>query len=98
MRVAATIKPPTLPLCHPDRQLECTQALEAEDFQLLDRGSRAVRNEEFQALALRAEAAGWMPSEIAAAMISLGEKYVAIKANPKPSASPGDSRGEDTDF
>jgi len=93
------IKSPTLPLCHPDRQLECTQAMEADDFILLDRGSKAVRDEEFLALASHAEAAGWTPSEIAAALVSLGEKYVAIRAGRLPvSADLGKGQGAETDF
>lgn len=73
------IKPPTLPPNHPERGLECEQAMAEEDFALLDRG-RAVRNEEFRTLALRAKSAGWTSEEIGAAMISLAEKYVAIRS------------------
>lgn len=72
------IKPPTLPLCHPDRKIECEMALEADNFALLDRG-RDVQNEEFRTLALRATAAGWSGEEVGAAMISLALKYVSVR-------------------
>lgn len=69
------ISSPKLSLAHPDRVLECEMALREDNFALLDRG-RSVPGEEFQAFARRAQAAGWHPEEIAAAMISLSEKYV----------------------
>ena len=74
------IKPPTLPLCHPDRKVECETALEPDNFALLDRG-RDVRNDEFRALALRATAAGWSGEEVGAAMISLALKYVSVRTH-----------------
>lgn len=78
------IRSPRLPLIHPDRPHECEQAIEDEDFALLDRGLE-VRNEEFRLLALRAKAAGWTGGEIGEAMLSLAEKYVAVRAHQKTS-------------
>jgi hypothetical protein len=78
------IKSPTLPVSHPDRELECEIAMEADDFALLDRG-REVRDEEFRTLALRATASGWTGEEVGAAMISLAEKYVAARKRRTPS-------------
>ena len=74
------IRSPKLPLIHPDRPYECEQAIEDEDFALLDRGLE-VRNEEFRLLALRAKAAGWTGDEVGAAMLALAEKYVARRAH-----------------
>ena len=92
------IKAPTLPLCHPDRLLECEMALEPDNFALLDRG-RQVRNEEFRTLALRATAAGWTGEEVGAAMVSLARKYVEVRAQPASrSAFPASGQGANTDF
>jgi len=74
------IRSPKLPLIHPDRPYECEQAIEDEDFALLDRGLE-VRNEEFRLLALRAKAAGWTGDEVGVAMLALAEKYVARRAH-----------------
>ena len=83
------IRSPKLPLSHPGRPLECELAMEEENYSLLDRGLQ-VRNEEFRMLAERARAAGWTGDEIGAAMISLAEKYVAVKA--RQNASSADER------
>ncbi|WP_312366124.1 hypothetical protein [Ensifer sp.] len=53
------IAPPKLPACHPDRGSQCQKALETE----------------FQLLACRAEAAGWSPEEVAAALIDLADNH-----------------------
>ena len=74
-KVFAMIDPPKRPFSHPDRAHDCEDALEEDDFALLARG-RLASHEDFQALAKRAQAAGWMPEEIAAALVALAQKYV----------------------
>ena len=92
------IDSPKLALTHPDRQSACADAMKDASFELMARG-RAASAEDFQALAKRAQAAGWTPEEIADAFVSLGRKYVAGKASPNPSSAiPGDDRGEDAQF
>ena len=87
------IKSPTLPISHPDRELECEIAMEADDFALLDRG-REVRDEEFRTLALRATASGWTGEEVGAPMIALAEKYVAARKRRTPSAEIADTTND----
>lgn len=56
---------PKHPKCHPDRNLHCQEALEAE----------------FQHLAVRAEAAGWSQNEVAEALLELAENnYLTMNA------------------
>jgi hypothetical protein len=92
-KVFAMIVRPTRPISHPDRVRDCEDALEEDDFALLERG-RQTSHEDFQALAKRAQAAGWMPEEIAAALVSLAQKYVqtarsdAIIHEPLPGVRP----------
>jgi hypothetical protein len=73
------IASPKLPLGHPARARACEDAMQTDNFRLLDRG-RAASCDDFQALAKRAQAAGWLPEEIAAAMVSLGSKYVQARS------------------
>lgn len=95
MCIAVMMKPPTLPPSHPDRQLELTQAIESDDFVVREGGTEAIGDDAFKALAMRAEAAGWTPNEIAAAMVALGEKYASIKTNRIPGS--GEDNGDHTD-
>jgi len=78
------IASPKLPLNHPDRARACEDAMRVDNFELLDRG-RAASCDDFQAFAQRAQAAGWLPEEIAAAMVSLASKYVEA-ARPRASS------------
>src|SRR5205085_11973227 len=79
------IDSPNLPFNHPDRARACEDAMRADDFELLDSG-RAASPDDFQAIAKRAQAAGWLPEEIAAAMVVLGSKYVEVRS-PRPAAA-----------
>jgi len=65
-------------------------ALRADDFELLNRGPAASCND-IQALAKRAQAAGWLPEEIATATVSLGERYVETRS---PTASVDSTTGK----
>ncbi|MGX1259987.1 hypothetical protein [Sinorhizobium fredii] len=57
---------PIRPTTHPDRHLDCEEAIEAM----------------FQAVAAAAEAVGWTRHETAAALISLADNHaLAIEAN-----------------
>jgi hypothetical protein len=85
------INPPTLSFIHPDRARECEGALEEEDFALLNRG-RGVLSEEFHALAKRAQAVGWLPEEITAALLSLAQKYVQAARSRRSAATPTQGR------
>ena len=84
------IDTPKLPLDHPARVRTCEDAMRADDFELLNRGL-AASCDDFQALAKRAQAAGWLPEEIAAAMVSLGERYVEARS---PTASVDSTTGK----
>ena len=81
------ITPPKVPLSHPDRARECEDALREDNFALLSRG-RAVRNEEFRELALRAKAAGWHGEEVGAAMVLLAEEYLRCAGGRQVHAQP----------
>ena len=50
-----------------------------DNFERLDRG-RAASCDDVQALAGQAQAAGWLPEEIAAAMVSLADRYVETRS------------------
>lgn len=60
------ISAPELPKSHPDRDLLCQEAIEAE----------------FQSLADRAHAAGWSCEEVATALMELADNnFLAMNAN-----------------
>jgi hypothetical protein len=58
-------------------------AVRTGNFEWLDRG-RAASCDDVQALAGQAQAAGWLPEEIAAAMVSLADRNVETRS---PAAS-----------
>ena len=77
--VMAMFDPPKLPLNHPNRGRTCGDAMRTDNFERLDRG-RVVSCDDVQALARQAQAAGWLPEEIAAAMVSLADRYVETRS------------------
>ena len=64
----AEVSPPKRPSDHPDRQLDCEEALEAA----------------FQEVAEKAVAAGWDAKEIAMSLVGLAEAHIkAMRENEK---------------
>ncbi len=62
----SNIPAPKHPKCHPDRDILCQEAIEAE----------------FQSLADRAQAAGWSREEVATALMELADNhFLAMNAN-----------------